>query len=71
MKHDDLILNPTTKMAANPKQTGNADRDRINVHEDYELRNWSESLGVTHEDLWKAVAKVGPLVNDVRKELGK
>jgi hypothetical protein len=47
------------------------DRDRINVHEDYELGYWSKELGVTPEKLKQTVEKVGVMVTDVRKALGK
>jgi Protein of unknown function (DUF3606) len=47
------------------------DRDRINVHEEYELRYWTKELGVTPEKLKQTVEKVGVMVTDVRKALGK
>jgi hypothetical protein len=47
------------------------DRDRINVHEEYEVRYWSKELGVTPEKLKQTVEKVGVMVTDVRKALGK
>jgi hypothetical protein len=47
------------------------DRDRINVHEDYELRYWTKELGVTPEQLKQTVEKMGVMVTDVRKALGK
>jgi Protein of unknown function (DUF3606) len=34
-------------MPDDKKKTGSPDRDRINVNEDYELRDWSKRLGVT------------------------
>lgn len=48
-----------------------ADRKRINVHEDYELRYWSEKFGVTHDRLKDAVKKVGTIADDVARELGR
>jgi hypothetical protein len=45
-------------------------RDRINVHEDYELRNWTKELGVTPENK-QTVEKVGVMATDVRGALGK
>jgi hypothetical protein len=45
---------------------GNRDRDRINVHEEYELRYWTKELGVTLEKLTQTVEKVGVMVTDVR-----
>jgi hypothetical protein len=48
---------------------GKQDRDRINVNEDYEVRDWSKKFG--HDELKKAVQKVGPSAEAVRKHLGK
>lgn len=45
------------------------DRERINVHEDYELRDWSKSLGVSQEELKRAVAAVGDRAEKVREYL--
>ena len=58
-------------MPDNTHERGKPDRDRINVHEPYELRDWSKELGVTPDKLKDAVQKVGPMVKDVRKHLGK
>lgn len=58
-------------MADDKSKTGGQDRSRINVNEDYELRDWSKKFGVTPSELKKAVEKVGPMVADVKKELGK
>jgi hypothetical protein len=46
------------------------DRSKINMHEDYEVRHWTKALGVTKEELQKAVDKVGNSAAAVRKELG-
>ena len=51
--------------------TGAADDVRINVNEAYEVQYWATKLGVTSEELHDAVAAVGPMVVDVRRELGK
>lgn len=56
-------------MADDKSKSGGPDRDRVNVHEDYELRDWSKKFGVTPEKLKEAVKKVGPMVKDVEKEL--
>lgn len=58
-------------MPDDPKKRGPADRSRINVHESWELKYWTEALGVSAAKLKAAVKKVGPMVKDVRKELGK
>lgn len=58
-------------MADDLKNPGNPDRNRINVNEEYELRDWSKSLGVTPEELKRAVARVGDRADAVRQHLGK
>jgi len=45
------------------------DRQRINVNEDYELRDWSKSLNVTPERLKEAVQAVGDHAEKVREYL--
>jgi hypothetical protein len=58
-------------MADDKSKVGWQDRDRINVHEDYEVRDWSKKFGVTPDELKKAVQKVGTSAEAVRKHLGK
>ena len=58
-------------MSDDPKKTGKPDRDRINVNEPYELRDWAKHFGVSEEKIKEAVKKVGPMVKDVQKYLGK
>ena len=50
---------------------GPADRARINVHENHEVAYWTKALGVSAEELRKAVEAVGPMADAVRKHLGK
>lgn len=57
-------------MADDRTKTGKPDRDRINVNEEYELHDWAENLGISPERLKEVVAKVGPMVSDVKKHLG-
>jgi hypothetical protein len=56
-------------MADNVKQTGKPDDQRINVDQDHELTYWSEKLGVSRDKLREAVAKAGPMVRNVQREL--
>lgn len=58
-------------MADDKTKTGIADDIRINTSESYELQYWSEKFGVTRDELIAAVKAVGPMVADVRRELGK
>ena len=48
-------------MADDLNDRGARDRSRVNVHEDYEVRYWTEKWGVTK----------GQLVQAVARELGK
>jgi hypothetical protein len=53
----------------NPATRGPADRMRINLHEEYDVRYWTAVLGVTVNQLQAAVDEVGPMVADVRRHL--
>lgn len=46
------------------------DRRRIDLHETYELGYWSRKFGVSRDELAEAVQKVGPMADDVARELG-
>ena len=50
---------------------GEPDKDRINVHEDWERKRWAEKLGVSEDQLRELVKKHGPMVSDVKKALGQ
>jgi hypothetical protein len=50
---------------------GPADRRRINIDDFDEVQYWTKKLGVTKEELERAVTKVGVSVEKVQKELGK
>jgi hypothetical protein len=58
-------------MADDKNKTGKPDRDRINVDEDYELREWARKFDVTPERLRAAVKTSGPMVKDIAALLGK
>ena len=58
-------------MADNLQSAGPQDRSRINVHEDWELRYWTQELGVSKERLAELVKEVGPSVSAVRQRLSK
>ena len=58
-------------MSDDKSEVGRQDRSRINIHEDYELRDWSNKFGVSQDELKKAVQKVGNSAEAVRKHLGK
>lgn len=56
-------------MTDDKSNTGNPDRQRISLSEDYEVRDWSEKFGVSEERLRVAVEKVGNQADDVEREL--
>ena len=58
-------------MSDDLNKRGQQDRIRINVNEEHEVRYWTQELGVTREELERAVKAVGVMVDDVRKYLGK
>lgn len=58
-------------MSDDKKNPGSPDRDRINVHEDYELQYWTKTLCVSPDWMKATVKAVGPTSAAVRKYLGK
>lgn len=56
-------------MSDDKSNRGSPDRERINVHEDYEVRYWTKKLGVSAEQLKSAVAAVGPTAKAVETHL--
>jgi hypothetical protein len=56
-------------MSDNLQKAGQQDRSRINVHEEWEVRHWTEALGVPREELEKAVSEVGVSADAVRQHL--
>lgn len=47
------------------------DASRINIHEDWELRFWSDKWGIPRSQLIDTIKRVGVRVKDVAKALGK
>lgn len=56
-------------MRDNKQYTNSLDNDRINMYEKYELNLWSQFLGVTQQDLVKAVGKAGTDAKAVKEFL--
>lgn len=56
-------------MSDDKTQAHGQDRQRINVHEDYEVRDWCRSLHTTPERLKEAVQAVGDRADKVRAYL--
>lgn len=58
-------------MADDLSNRGPQDRSRINIEEEWEVRYWSQKLGVTPQQLKDAVKTVGPSADAVQKQLNK
>lgn len=56
-------------MADDRSNRGPQDRSRINLEEDYEVRYWTEQLGVTEEQLREAVRTEGSSADAIRERL--
>jgi hypothetical protein len=63
-------VNPLeSEMPDDLSNRGRPGRDRVNVNEEHELRNWAQSLGVTPERVKEAVQAVGDKADSVRQYL--
>ena len=58
-------------MADDKSNIGAADRSRISLSEDYEVRDWTAALGVSEAELREAVDAVGNSADAVRTYLKK
>jgi methyl-accepting chemotaxis protein len=56
-------------MSDDKSKSQGQDRQRINVNQDYELRDWARSLNTTPERLKEAVQAVGDRADKVREYL--
>jgi hypothetical protein len=53
-------------MADDKRDVGVADRSRISLSEEYEVRDWTAALGVSEQELREAVDAVGNSADAVR-----
>ena len=58
-------------MSDDLRQTGRQDDQRINLDQDHEVNYWSKELGVSREELRRAVEQAGPMVKNVRQHLNR
>jgi hypothetical protein len=58
-------------MSDDKQNRGSPDRDRIDMSDPDEVRNWTKSFGVSKEELEGAVQAAGNSADKVRKHLGK
>jgi hypothetical protein len=58
-------------MSDNLNNRGPQDRSRINLSEEWEVKYWTRELGLTREELERAVKTAGNQVTAVRQHLGR
>ena len=58
-------------MSDDKSKRGAPDRDRIDMNDPDEVRNWTKSLGVSKEELQRAVEAAGVSAAKVREYLNK
>lgn len=56
-------------MSDDKSNRGPQDRNKINLHEDYEVRYWTGKFGVSHDRLRTAVNEVGSSAAAVERYL--
>lgn len=56
-------------MSDNTSNRGGQDRERINVNQSYELRDWAKKFNATPEQIKEAVAAVGDRADQVEMHL--
>jgi hypothetical protein len=64
-------LEKETPMSDDKTRSQGQDRERINVNQEYELRDWARSMNTTPERLKEAVQAVGDRADKVREFLGQ
>ena len=60
---------PEEDMSDDKAKRGTPDRDRIDINDPDEVRNWTKSLGVSKEELQRAVQAAGDRAEKVREYL--
>jgi len=58
-------------MSDDKSKSQGQDRERINVNQEYELRDWAKALNTTPERIKEAVQAVGDRTDKVREFLGQ
>jgi len=56
-------------MSDDTAQRGTQDRSRINISQEHEVRYWTQTLGVSEDELRRAVGEVGSMADRVREHL--
>ena len=56
-------------MADNLTRSGGQDRKRINLSQDFEVRDWAQKFGISEDELRKAVGAVGADASKVEAHL--
>jgi hypothetical protein len=66
-----VVSSKRKTMSDDKSKSQGQDRQRINIHQDYELRDWAKSLNTTPDRIKEAVQAVGDRAEKVREYLGQ
>ena len=66
----DVLPHPDQREPNGTSKVGAADKQRINIEQDHEVRYWCVKLRVTSDVLRDAGEKAGPMGDDIAKQLG-
>lgn len=58
---------PRSITVDNPNERNSPDNKRINMHQEHEVKYWTNVLNVTRNELAAAVEKVGVMADKVRE----
>ncbi len=56
-------------MPDNPKDRGPEDGQRINIHQEHEVKYWCKAFDCTPEELRSTVERVGVMAESVRRSI--
>lgn len=70
-RYEILLKTQESTMADDKENRGPRDRSRISLTEDYEVRYWTDKLGVSKDRLEEIVRRVGSTVAAVEEALRK
>jgi hypothetical protein len=68
-RHESIALPGGQRHNDPDRQTGKPEDSRINPDQAHEVDYWSRELGVSRDDLRRAIQQVGPMVKNVKQHL--
>jgi hypothetical protein len=65
------LSNPASTNLSGLKSVNLFGRSQVNINEASEIRHWMQHWNVSEAELRRAIAEVGPEIDDVRIALGR